>query len=40
MTMPNYPYTADFALFGTLLVTRAGAVLLGAVIGWYARGRR
>lgn len=37
--MPNYPFAHDFALFGTLLATHAGAVLLGAVIGWYARGR-
>lgn len=37
--MPNYPFAHDFGLFGTLLLTHAGAILLGAVIGWHV-GRR
>lgn len=36
---PHHFPAADLAVMSALLITHAGAVLLGAVIGWYARGR-
>jgi hypothetical protein len=36
MGMSRYPLGADLATVGVLLVTHAGAILLGVAIGWRA----